>query len=150
MIANAIALLVIVREEVVGALSPRVFGIIGLLLMVTGFAFLTVRFRAINRKYQPEELVLDPSDPTTRKKIVWRVRQFQAMVIIMPLFLLYGLLTRDGEPLLALTAGIAVNLGITWLFLKALRAEKTKLRRLVIEPLANKSQQQTTMKVDKA
>jgi hypothetical protein len=51
-IAYVIALLVIVREELVGTLSPRAMAILGLFLMVAGFVFLNVRFRAINRQYQ--------------------------------------------------------------------------------------------------
>ena len=142
-IVFAVALLVLVREYVVGDVSPRTFPFIALALSITGVVFLTVRFTRINRQNQSEEEShLVSSDPAVRKKILQNIRLFQVGVVIMPLFLIYGelALATDGEPMLPRIGGAVVNLGFTWMFFRALRAEKAKLRQLNNDTIPNTTQ----------
>ena len=130
-IVYAITLLVIVREEVVGSLSPRGLGIVCLVLMVGGCAFLTLRFRGINRNFKsPDEPTLDSNDPATRKKIIRSIRILRAGLIMLPVFLIYGLSATSGEPAFPRIFGAAMNLVITWSIYRALRAERAKLQQL--------------------
>ncbi len=130
-IASAVVLLVVAREEVVGALSPQALGIVGLLLWVGGFVFLTLRFRTINRNFKSaDQPALDSSDPTTRKKIIRSIRILRVGLIMMPLFLIYGLSATSGEPVFPRVVGAVMNLLITWTFYKALRTQKAKLQQL--------------------
>jgi uncharacterized membrane protein len=130
-VASAVVLLVVAREEVAGALSPRTLGIVGILLWVGGFAFLVLRFRAINRKYKStEQPVLEPGDPTARKKIVRSIRSLKLGLIMMPVALVIGLLATIGEPILPRITGAVMNLLITWTLYKAIRAQKSKLQQL--------------------
>ena len=126
----AITLLVIVREELVGAISPRALGIVGLFLMVGGCAFLTLRFRAINRSYKSvEPSAPELNNPAARRQIVRSMWMFRSLVVIMPLFLL-TLSGQNEMPVLSRVVGVAVNLGFTWMFFRASRIEKTKLEKL--------------------
>jgi hypothetical protein len=129
--ASVAILLVIVREEVVGALSPRGLGIVGLSLWIGGFVFLTVRFRAINRSYKPaEQPLLESGDPATRKKIVRSIRSLKVGLIMMPACLVFGLLATVGEPLFPRITGAVMNLFITWTIYKAFCIQKEKLQQL--------------------
>jgi hypothetical protein len=127
----AVALLVIAREEVVGALSARALGTIGLLLMVGGSIFLSLRFRAINRNYKPAaEFALGSNDPAARKKITRGMRLNQVGMVAMPLILINGLLNARDVPHIGIAVGVAMNLALTWLFFKAYRIQRAKLQQL--------------------
>jgi len=129
--ASAVVLLVVAREEVVGALSPRALGIVGILLWVGGFVFLTLRFRAINRNFKSaDQPALDSSDPAIRKKVMRSIRVLRVGLIMMPVFLIYGLSATSGEPVFPRITGAVINLFITWSIYRALRAERTKLQQL--------------------
>jgi len=130
-VASAVVLLVVAREEVVGALSPRALGIVGLLLWVGGFVFLTLRLRAINRNYKSaEQPALEPGDPAARKKIVLSIRSLKLGLVMMPTSLVIGLLATIGEPVFPRIMGAVMNVLITWTFYKAFRIQKTKLQQL--------------------
>jgi hypothetical protein len=130
-IAAAVVLLVVVREELVGALSPRALGIVGLILWVGGFLFLTLRFRAINRNFKlADQPDLDLEDPATRRKVRRSIRTLRIGFILMPVFLIYGLSVTSGDPLFPRITGAALNLLITWSIYRALRAERAKLQQL--------------------
>jgi hypothetical protein len=146
-VTSAVVLLVVAREEVVGALSPRGLGIVGLLLWVGGFVFLTLRLRTINRNYKPaEEFALGSNDLSARKKVMRNIRLSQGGMIAMVLCLLNGLFNGRDAPWGAIAVGVAANLALTWLFFKAYRVQRAKLRHLdqitVVEPV------QTTIKVE--
>jgi hypothetical protein len=127
----AIALLVVVREEVIGALSPRALGTIGLLLMLGGSIFLTLRFRSINRNYKSEEeFALDSNDPAARKKILRGTRLTLVGMVAMPLFLINALFNARDVPWIGIAVGVAMNLALTWLFFKAYRTQRAKLQQL--------------------
>ena len=128
-IAYAIILLILVREEVVGNLSPRAMGIIALLFAAAGWIFLLASFLAINRRYQPTPV---SNDPAARKAIVRGIRILRFFIILWPLNLIYCLWDSRGGPLLPRVAGTAGNLCLTWLFLRALRAQKAKLEELEV------------------
>jgi uncharacterized membrane protein len=130
-VASAVVLLVVAREEVVGALSPRTLGIVGILLWVGGFAFLALRFRAINRNYKSaEQPALEPGDPTARKKIVRSIRSLKLGLVMMPTSLVLGLLATIGEPVFPRITGAVINVLITWTLYKAFRIQKAKLQQL--------------------
>lgn len=130
-IASAVVLLVVAREEVVGALSPRALGIVGLLLWVGGFVFLTLRLRAINRNFKSaDQPALDSSDPAVRKKIMRSIRILRVGIVMMPVFLIYGLSVTTGEPLFPRITGAVINICMTWSFYHALRIERAKLQQL--------------------
>jgi hypothetical protein len=99
--------------------------------MVGGCVFLTLRFRAINRNYKSaEQSALESSDPATRKKILRIIRTLRFGIIMMPIFLIYGLSVTTGIPIFPRITGAVINLFITWSFYRALRVERAKLQQL--------------------
>ena len=139
--ASTIVLLVVVREEVVGALSPRGMAIVALFLWVGGFTFMTLRFRAINHDFKlADQSPLDSSDPGTRKKIMRSIRILRVGLVMMPVFLIYGLSATSGGPLFPRITGAAINLLITWTIYRALRVERAKLQQAgsnTMQPLSS-------------
>ena len=129
--AYAVVLLLVVREEVVGALSPKGLGVAGLLLMVGGSVFLASRFRAINRTYKSaEQPALVSGDPVVHQKLVRSIRSLRVGLFMMPTVLIYALFATKGESVFPRITGAVMNLLITWAFYKALRAQKAKLHQL--------------------
>jgi TRAP-type C4-dicarboxylate transport system permease large subunit len=129
--AYAVILLIIVREELAGVLSPRGLAIVGLLCMVGGWSFLTLKLRAINRNFKlSDQPALDSSDPAIQKKIMRSVRTLRVGLIMMPVFLIYGLSVTSGLPTALRIIGAAMNLFITWSIYRALRYERAKLQQL--------------------
>ena len=150
-IAFAIALIIVVREEIAGGVSPRGMAIIVMGLAIVGWVFLTVSFTRINRQYRSEETPQPEfGDQASRRKILRRVRRLQAFVVIMPLLLVFGLATTIGEPILPRVTGAAANLGFMWVLVRALRAGKAELQRMNDNSAPDPTNQQITIKADKA
>jgi uncharacterized membrane protein YphA (DoxX/SURF4 family) len=149
MVAFSIALLVLTWAEVSGHVSLRVMAFVVILLAVTGWVFLTVNFSKIRRQYPPTEIsIADADNPATRKKITRNIRLCQGGLIIMPLLLVNGLLTLSGEPMVATIIGIAINLGLTWLFFEAYQIHKAKLQGLDAARTATTTEHNMKMKAD--
>ena len=110
-------------------LPTRLFGAIGLLLMVTFFIAFTIFFTKARARNRLIPASLGGSiDAATRERLRRSVRRLGTLIVLMPIFLVYGLLATSGEPLILRAFGAAVNLGLTGILVYALLGTQEKLR----------------------
>jgi Ca2+/Na+ antiporter len=98
----------LVYATVTGAVSPRVFSLCAILLMLGLFIGFAYRFRSVQATKGGED-----SNPS-----------LQIAIIVMLLLLLNGLWFTQGAPLLPRIVGAAINLFITACFVFLLRRAK--------------------------
>lgn len=109
-----------------GTVSPRLFGLCGILLMLGLFIGLAYRYR----RAQTTEGSLDNNPPLTgdSARTDRATKTLRITVVAMPILLLSGLWVTRGQPLLPRLVGAAINLLITAYFVFLLRRTKKATR----------------------
>jgi hypothetical protein len=109
-------------------LSPRVFAIVVLISMVAGTAALTVLIKNARKKF-PAALSAQELDPDRRKRLERSIRSMKVYIALLVFCLIYGLWTTRNEtdPLWPRFVGVAINLGLTATFIKAVRNAQKRL-----------------------
>lgn len=107
------------------ALSPRLFGLAILLVMVAGFVafysiFKSARIAAIQGLHSGRQSEI-PEAATRRV-----VRRLRVVVVTLPALLVLGLWATRSDPILPRIVGAAINLGLTFWFLSILRRAKKR------------------------
>ena len=121
--------MVLVLAMVTQHLSSRSFGIVGIFLMLTFWAILTVFFykvRARIRLTAPPPGT--PLDMATLKRLRRSARMFKVAMVLYPSFLVFVLFSARDLDMTSRLIGIGINLAITAYFYFAWRRVQAKLK----------------------
>jgi hypothetical protein len=105
-----------------GAMSTRLLGVVGLLLM--GVLWVVI-FLVLKRANSDANQLRTSADPP--KKIRASIRRLQVAVVALPVLLVAGLWMTRGEPLVPRITGAAVNVFFTLWFISLIRRAKKQL-----------------------
>jgi len=110
-------------------LSSRSFGIVGIVLMLTFWAILTVFFYKVRGRIRlTAPPPGTPLDMAARKRLQRSARIFKLAMVFYPLLLIFGLFSARGLDITSLLIGIGINLAITAYFYFAWRRVQAKLK----------------------
>jgi hypothetical protein len=99
--SGACVLLVLVWVLIKGGLSPRGFAVAALVWWIAMFATLFPLIRSRQRSAEREAL--------DRDRCVRNIRSMKRLIVLFAIFLGYGVLTTQGEPMLPRAVGAAVD-----------------------------------------
>jgi hypothetical protein len=116
----------LVYAAVTGAVSPRVFSLCAILLMLGLFIGLAYRFRSAQATKGGQDS--NPSFAADSVRVNLSTKRLRIAIIVMLLLLLNGLWFTQGAPWLPRIVGAAINLFITAYLVFLLRRGKTAAR----------------------
>lgn len=122
---GACVLLILVWVFVKGGLSPRGLAVAGLVYWIAMFAILVPLIRSRQRTAETE--VLD------RDRCVRNIRNMKRSIVLFAVFLVYGMLTTQGEPLLPRAVGAAFDVCILAACVHSLIRWQKRLKGLLTE-----------------
>lgn len=113
-----------------GGISFLGLGYAFIAIFTAGFVFLTMAFsRAKRDRRYGSEALRRYDDPAARRRVLRTIRLYTAMIVVLPLALAYGLWDTRGGPLLPRISGTIVNVLMTYGLIRAVGAERAKLKR---------------------
>jgi hypothetical protein len=123
----SVVLMIFVGAFMLKILSPRGFGIAGLLSMIVGTAVLTLLMRKARQKF-PATLASQELDPDSRKRLRRSLRITKTYIAFLVFALIYGTWSTRGGPLWPRLVGIAINLCLTAALVNVVRKGNERLK----------------------
>lgn len=140
---GACGILILVWVFVKGGLSPRGFAVAAL---IWGIAMFAVSFRLIRNRQRSAEDIRKKQiasgislEALDRNQCIGNIRNMKRLIAMFAIFLGYGMLTTQGEPLLPRAVGATIDVLLLAAFINSLMRSQKRLKALPADHAAGPS-----------